>query len=102
MHDGRWLRSEEISRKLALKGMPGALEGARQVQQALEVVNGMMPPEQVGTMSILTREFGLLVSAGSDFHGPGGWSEIGQYRPVPEDLPPLWCRFKHDTDIAAV
>lgn len=47
-------------------------------------------------------EFGLLVSAGSDFHGPGGWSEIGQYRPVPEDLPPLWCRFKHDTDIAAV
>ncbi|EJL95141.1 Sua5/YciO/YrdC/YwlC family protein [Pseudomonas sp. GM16] len=35
LHDGRWLRSEEISRKLALKGMPGALEGARQVQQEL-------------------------------------------------------------------
>ncbi|MFP3499382.1 phosphatase, partial [Pseudomonas sp. SIMBA_059] len=28
--------------------------------QALEVVNGMMPAEQVGTLSILTREFGLL------------------------------------------
>jgi predicted metal-dependent phosphoesterase TrpH len=35
LHDGRWLRSEEISRKLALKGMPGALEGARQMQQEL-------------------------------------------------------------------
>jgi predicted metal-dependent phosphoesterase TrpH len=35
LHDGRWLRSEEISRKLALKGMPGALEGAREIQQEL-------------------------------------------------------------------
>ncbi|BCQ60247.1 hypothetical protein PBOI14_19970 [Pseudomonas sp. Boi14] len=35
LHEGRWLRSEEISRKLALKGMPGALEGARAIQQEL-------------------------------------------------------------------
>ncbi len=188
LHDGRWLRSEEISRKLALKGMPGALEGARAIQQelgdsgnaparphfadwmvregfvkdraeafrkwlgagklgdvkqhwptledtvetlraakawvslahpwhydftrskrrrlisdyiqagghAIEVVNGHQPAEQVGSLAILAREFGLLVSAGSDFHGPGGWSEIGEYRPLPEDLPPLWCRFKHE------
>ncbi|WP_413705449.1 PHP domain-containing protein [Pseudomonas sp. Pseusp16] len=194
LHDGRWLRSEEISRKLALKGMPGALEGAREIQQelgdsgnaparphfadwmvregfvkdraeafrkwlgagklgdvkqhwptleetvetlraakawvslahpwhyeftrskrrrliadyiqagghAIEVVNGYQPAEQVGSLAILAREFGLLVSAGSDFHGPGGWSEIGEYRPLPEDLPPLWCRFKHDPVIAAV
>ncbi|SDU84760.1 PHP domain-containing protein [Pseudomonas mucidolens] len=188
LHDGRWLRSEEISRKLALKGMPGALEGARAVQQelgnsgnaparphfadwmvraghvkdraeafrkwlgagklgdvklhwptledtvatlrasgawvslahpwhydftrskrrkligdyieagghAIEVVNGHQPAEQVGSLSILAREFGLLVTAGSDFHGPGGWSEIGEYRPVPKDLPLLSGRFKHD------
>ena len=188
LHHGRWLRAEEIARRLALKGMPGALEGARAVQQelgdsgnaparphfaeflvrqghvkdrgeafrkwlgagklgdvklhwptleetvdmlrqakawvslahplqydftrgkrrrliadyiqagghAIEVVNGMQPAEQVGTLSILAREFGLLASAGSDFHGPGTWGEIGAYRPLPEDLPPLWCRFKHD------
>ena len=70
--------------------------------QALEVVNGMMPAEQVGTMSILAREFGLLASAGSDFHGPGAWSEIGVYRPLPEDLPPLWRRFKHEQPTAPV
>src|SRR5471032_1834920 len=35
LHDGRWLRAEEISRKLAIKGMPGALEGARAIQQEL-------------------------------------------------------------------
>ena len=35
LHDGRWLRSEEISRKLGLKGMPNALDGARAIQQEL-------------------------------------------------------------------
>src|ERR1700712_4281320 len=35
LHTGRWLRAEEISRKLAIKGMPGALEGARAMQQEL-------------------------------------------------------------------
>jgi len=194
LHDGRWLRSEEISRKLSLKGMPNALDGARAIQQelgdsgnaparphfadwmvregfvkdraeafrkwlgagklgdvkqhwptledtvetlrasgawvslahpwhydftrskrrkligdyigagghAIEVVNGFQPAEQVGSLAILAREFGLLVSAGSDFHGPGGWSEIGEYRAVPEDLPLLWGRFKHDPIIATV
>lgn len=192
LHHGRWLRAEEISRKLAIKGMPGALEGARAIQQelgdsgnaparphfadfmvragfvkdraeafrkwlgagklgdvkqhwptledtvatlreagawvslahpwhydftrskrrkliaeyiqagghAIEVVNGLQPAEQVGSLAILAREFGLLVSAGSDFHAPGAWSEIGVYRPLPEDLPPLWCRFKHDQPTA--
>lgn len=60
---------------------------------ALEVVNGMQPAEQVGTLATLAREFGLLVSAGSDFHAPGSWAELGLYRPLPEDLSPLWARF---------
>ncbi|RZA28147.1 MAG: PHP domain-containing protein [Proteobacteria bacterium] len=193
LHHGRWLRAEEIDRRLALKGMPGALEGARAIQQglgdsgnaparphfadflvqqgyvkdrqeafrkwlgagklgdvkqhwptledtvrtlrearawislahplhydftrskrrkligdyiqagghAIEVVNGMQAAEQVGTLSILAREFGLMVSAGSDFHGPGAWGEIGVYRPLPVDLPPLSARFKHDPSISA-
>jgi predicted metal-dependent phosphoesterase TrpH len=192
LHHGRWLRAEEISRKLAMKGMPDALEGARAIQHALgdsgnaparphfadfmvaqgyvkdraeafrkwlgagklgdvkqhwptledtvktlraanawvslahpwhydftrskrrklvadflqagghaiEVVNGLQPADQVGSLAILAREFGLLVSAGSDFHAPGGWSEIGMYRPIPEDLPPLWCRFKNEQSTA--
>jgi predicted metal-dependent phosphoesterase TrpH len=194
LHEGRWLRAEEIGRKLATKGMPGAFEGARAIQQelgdsgnaparphfadflvragyvkdrgeafrkwlgagklgdvkqhwptleetvatlrasgawvslahpshydftrskrrrlvaeflqagghAIEVVNGMQPADQVGSLSILAREFGMLVSAGSDFHGPGAWSEIGIYRPVPEDLPPLWSRFNYEQPTAVV
>ncbi|MGQ7818111.1 PHP domain-containing protein [Metapseudomonas furukawaii] len=187
LHAGRWARAEEIARRLAAKGMPGALEGARAVQQelgdsgnaparphfaeflvrngfvrdradafrkwlgagklgdvkqhwptledavgtlrsagawvslahpwqynltgakrrrlvadfiraggqALEVVNGLQPADQVGSLAILAREFGLLVSAGSDFHAPCDWSELGLYRPLPDDLPPLWGRFRH-------
>ena len=187
LHDGRWLRAAEIAKRLEAKGMPGAMEGARAVQQelgdsgnaparphfaeflvraghvkdraeafrkwlgsgklgdvkqhwpalehaigtllqagawvslahpwqydftrskrrkliadfaqagghALEVVNGMQPAEQVGGLAILAREFGLLASVGSDFHAPGDWSELGMYRPLPEDLSPLWARFLH-------
>lgn len=185
LHEGRWQRAELISRRLALKGLHGALEGARAIQtelgdsgnaparphfadflvraghvrdraeafrkwlgngklgdvkqhwpeladavatlrcagawislahplqydftrskrrklvgafieaggHSIEVVNGMQPAEQVGTLAILAREFGLMVSAGSDFHAPGEWAELGMYRPVPDDLPPLWTRF---------
>ena len=187
LHDGRWLRAAEIAKRLEARGMPGAMEGARAVQQelgdsgnaparphfaeflvraghvkdraeafrkwlgsgklgdvkqhwpaldhaidtllqagawvslahpwqydftrskrrkliadfaqagghALEVVNGMQPAEQVGGLAILAREFGLLASVGSDFHAPGDWSELGMYRPLPEDLSPLWARFLH-------
>lgn len=62
---------------------------------ALEVVNGMQPAEQVGSLAILVREFGLLASVGSDFHAPGQWSELGLFRALPEDLPPLWTRFDY-------
>lgn len=187
LHEGRWLRAVEIGKRLENKGMPGALDGARAIQQALgdsgnaparphfadflvqagyvkdraeafrkwlgsgklgdvkqhwpsldqtletlrasgawislahpwqydftrskrrklvsafveggghalEVVNGLQPPEQVGSLAILAREFGLQASAGSDFHAPGDWSELGLYRPLPDDLSPLWMRFEH-------
>ena len=186
LHHGRWSRAEEIGRRLAEKGMPGAFVGAREVQMelgdsanaparphfaeflvraghvadrgeafrkwlgagklgdvkqhwptleravgtlkaagawislahplqydftrskrrrliadfiragghAVEVVNGLQPAEQTGTLSILAREFGLLVSAGSDFHAPADWSELGMYRPIPDDLPLLADRLR--------
>ncbi|MEI4697889.1 phosphatase, partial [Pseudomonas aeruginosa] len=43
---------------------------------AIEVVNGVQPADQVGTLSILAREYVLKVTAGIDFHPPGDWSEL--------------------------
>lgn len=57
---------------------------------AIEVVNGFQPAEQVGRLANLAREFALLVSVGSDFHYPTLWGDLGLYRSIPEDLPPLW------------
>jgi len=68
---------------------------------ALEVSNGMQPAEQVGSLAILAREFGLMATAGSDFHGPGQWSELGLYRALPDDLSPLWRHFGHSRLSAA-
>ncbi|MDA0425454.1 PHP domain-containing protein [Stutzerimonas frequens] len=193
LHEGRWRRAEQIAQRLEAKGMPGALEGARAIQQelgdsgnaparphfaeflvraghvrdraeafrkwlgsgklgdvkqhwpsleqtvrtlreagawislahpwqydftrskrrrlvidfaqagghALEVVNGMQPLEQVGGLSILAREFGLMATVGSDFHAPGDWSELGLYRNLPEDLSPLWRHFDHECRLPA-
>ncbi|MBV2132797.1 PHP domain-containing protein [Pseudomonas sp. MAP12] len=192
LHAGRWARSEEIDRRLAVKGMPGCLEGARMVQQergdsgnapsrphfaefmvragfvkdhaqafqrwlgagklgdvkqhwptlestletlrasgasislahpchydftrtkrrklvadfaaggghALEVSNGPQVDSQVGMLVNLAREFGLLATAGSDFHGPRQWSELGSYRGLPADVALLWprlARMEHPT-----
>ncbi len=60
---------------------------------AIEVSNGLQPPEQLGTLAVMAREFDLEISAGSDFHAPRNWSELGLYRAPAEDLKPLWHRF---------
>lgn len=56
---------------------------------ALEVSNGPQDDVQVGALATLAREFQLLASAGSDFHGPRPWSEVGRYRALPADLSSL-------------
>lgn len=185
LQKGRWQRAEKIDQRLAAKGMPGCLEGARSVQaelgeheqpparphfaaymveagyakdhseafdkwlgagkigdvkqywpefeevmqvlgqaqakislahpyhykftrskrrrlvadfvqqggHALEVSNGMQPAEQVGTLAVMAREFGLQMTAGSDFHMPRSWSELGLYQTPAKDLEPLWHSF---------
>lgn len=57
--------------------------------QAIEVVNGFQVADQVGKLANLARDFGLLASAGSDFHVPRAWGELGLYRALPDDLPLL-------------
>lgn len=66
---------------------------AEQGGHALEVSNGLQPPEQVGALSVMAREFGLQITAGSDFHAPRNWSELGLYRAPADDLTPLWHQF---------
>ncbi len=57
----------------------------------LEVVSGSHSHDDNLRMAHLARQFGLLASAGSDFHGPeNAWYELGRLPALPEGCRPLW------------
>ncbi|MBI2379865.1 MAG: PHP domain-containing protein [Gammaproteobacteria bacterium] len=53
------------------------------------------PNQQAGEAERLGRvcqELKLAGSAGSDFHGPMPWTELGRVRPLPAGVEPVWER----------
>lgn len=61
---------------------------------AVEVVTGSHAPSEFVTWARYARQYGLLASAGSDFHGPGeGYRDIGNVPALPAGCEPVWARF---------
>ena len=59
--------------------------------EAIEVVSSSHTPAQVPVIADLAVEFGLLASAGSDFHAPGeGGRELGRMPAMPARCTPVW------------
>lgn len=59
--------------------------------EGLEVVSGSHSRGDNFSMAQLARMFGLLASAGSDFHGPENpWVELGRLQPLPDGCVPIW------------
>jgi predicted metal-dependent phosphoesterase TrpH len=59
--------------------------------EGFEVCSGSHSKDDVNTMAQHARDFDLLVSAGSDFHGPENpWVNLGQLAPIPQGLKPVW------------
>ena len=59
--------------------------------RALEVAYGQMDNNQSGQMAALAREFELLGSCGSDFHGPNRFGlDLGVMPAFPKDVTPVW------------
>ena len=57
----------------------------------IEVVTGSHAPEQYFEFARCAREFGLLASRGSDYHGKGeSRADLGALPPLPDDLKPVW------------
>jgi len=67
----------------------------------LEVVSGVQSAEETRTMAELARRFGLLASAGSDFHAPGAWSGLGRLPPMPTGCRPIWADWDLDAAVPA-
>ena len=60
---------------------------------ALEVVLPQMGAEQRKLMLSFCAEYDLLASAGSDFHYPSRWSDLGRNLTMPADVEPIWTLF---------
>ena len=59
--------------------------------QALEVVSGSHTRDEIQHMAQLCARFGLLASAGSDYHGPENpYMDMGKLPPMPAVCSPLW------------
>jgi len=57
----------------------------------IEVVTGSHSPDQYREFARTAREFGLLASRGSDYHGKGeSRTDLGALPPLPEGLNPVW------------
>jgi predicted metal-dependent phosphoesterase TrpH len=59
--------------------------------EALEVVSGSHSRDDYFTMAQHARDFGLLASAGSDYHGPEHpWIELGRLPDLPDGCKAIW------------
>jgi len=59
--------------------------------EALEVVSGSHSRDDYFTMARHARDFGLLASAGSDYHGPEHpWIELGRLPKLPDGCKAVW------------
>ena len=57
----------------------------------IEVMTPNHTSQECATYSALAREFGMLASRGSDFHGPReSRVELGVLPPLPDGLKPVW------------
>ena len=83
-HPGRYRFSREEARRfLGEFADSGGL--------GIEIITSSHTPDQCSAFAALAREFGMLASRGSDFHGPGeSRAELGGMPPLPEGLKPVW------------
>lgn len=60
----------------------------------VEVVTGSHTPQQFAIWSHHAQRFGLLASAGSDFHGPEeSYRDLGDLPDLPAGCTPVWSQF---------
>lgn len=57
----------------------------------LEVISGSHSRDDTYKMATFARDFGLLASAGSDYHGPENpWIDLGRLPGLPDICTPVW------------
>jgi len=61
----------------------------------VEVAISQQRPGDRLALATMARDIGLAASAGSDFHGPRPWRELGKNLCLPPDTVPIWETWTH-------
>lgn len=97
-HPGRYVSGKKPMGRATLLELLG--EFIELGGQAIEVVSGSHTPAQYAEFGRYAREFGLLASCGSDFHGPGeSYRDLGRLPDLPLDCRPVWSAWEDDVDV---
>ncbi|XOV78587.1 MAG: PHP domain-containing protein [Aestuariibacter sp.] len=56
----------------------------------MEVSHPHLSPDMRRQLASYAKEYQLLASSGSDFHGPGRWTELGRHTQFDDSLLPIW------------
>ncbi|HWQ94524.1 MAG TPA: 3',5'-nucleoside bisphosphate phosphatase [Gammaproteobacteria bacterium] len=61
----------------------------------IEVVSGSHSRDDYFTLANYAKQFGLLASSGSDYHGPEHpWIELGRLPELPKNCVPIWTEWR--------
>jgi predicted metal-dependent phosphoesterase TrpH len=63
--------------------------------EGLEVCNGRPSPSDLNYLRQLCTQFDFEASAGSDFHQPSNWLELGCNADIVAPCKPVWARWQH-------
>lgn len=88
-HPGRYTAGRKAMGKSTLHELIGEFTSLG--GQGIEVVTGSHTPPQFAEFARYAKEFGLLSSCGSDYHGPGeSYQDIGRLPDLPMECKPVW------------
>lgn len=63
---------------------------------AMEIVSAQMNEQQRLLLQGFCKEYQLFGSAGSDFHFPTRWTELGRNLSIPEHIPTIWQKWNRN------
>lgn len=88
-HPGRYSAGRKPMRRTTLHEL--LQEFVELGGQGIEVVSGSHSPPQYAEFARYAKEFGLLCSCGSDFHGPDeSYRDLGRLPDFPLECTPVW------------
>jgi len=92
-HPGRYMAGKKPMGKTTLVEL--LKEFVEAGGQAIEVVSGSHTPPQYAEFARYAREYGLLCSCGSDFHGPEeSYRDLGHLPDFPLECVPVWTTWE--------